>query len=217
MPGEPRGSIDLPSATILLPLLILPVVLPPMTHPWSGALCAALAAGALALMAWRPETAAEARVLLLFVPFAAVSILAATCRARALDQGAALAVLLIAALVARLTVREERVRSLSLTLIALGCGVSVLALVQRTITYPHLAAALRALDPADPTGALVRLEAGRPSGPFILPAALGGFIALTLPVTIVLTVRARPSPSRIAGAVAVMLQIVARSMPRAVR
>jgi len=58
------------------------------------------------------------------------------------------------------------------------------ALWQSVIAYPRMAADLRAIDPADPSGILVRLESGRATGPFLLPAALGGFLALALPAAL---------------------------------
>jgi putative inorganic carbon (HCO3(-)) transporter len=197
-------------------LLVLPVVLNPLTEPRSRAACFLLVAGAVVLWAFRPmgRTPAATLWILLFAPFAVASVAAASCRTRGIDQAAVGAALLIAGFLGRAQADGGRARPIMLTLAAGGCAASLYALLQHYVTYPHLAAALRATDPADPTGLLVRLEAGRPSGPFILPAALGGFLALAIPVTLAMTAGADRKPLRVIGGVAVGLQIYALALSR---
>ncbi|MFQ5843584.1 MAG: O-antigen ligase family protein, partial [Planctomycetota bacterium] len=200
-------------------LLVLPAVLPPEIHPWSAAACHALAAGAAFLLAGRSGGTASSMGsswVLLFLPFAAASVLAAACRARAVDQAAAAAVLVLAGFLGRAQAGGVPIRRLTSILAALGSGAALLALTQHFITYPRLAAALRALDPADPTGALIRLEAGRPSGPFILPTALGGFLAMTLPASLVRAFGARTGATRAVAALAALLQILALGLSRSI-
>lgn len=185
-------------------LLALAVLWPPEIHPWAQAACQALLAALILAAAWRPPR--------LFPPVpgwfallalcAAAPVLAAACGARALDEAAYAVCLVAAGLAGRSVAAAPRGPAvLGLVLAALAVAVSAHAAAQRFVTYPALAAALRAADPADPGGVLVRLEAGRPSGPFVLPAALGGFVALALPWLALRAARGRgPGPRLAAGA-----------------
>jgi putative inorganic carbon (HCO3(-)) transporter len=197
-------------------LLILPVILNPMTAPRSWAASFLLAAMSLVLLASRPTKGLPAALLwiLLFTPLAAASVAAASCRSRGIDQAAFAVALLIAGFLGRGLTDGGGARRIMLVLTAGGSAASLHALLQRYVTYPSLAAALRASDPADPTGVLVRLEAGRPSGPFILPAALGGFLALAIPAALAWTAGADRKHLRVIGGMAVGLQIYALALSR---
>jgi O-antigen ligase len=106
-------------------------------------------------------------------------------RARVLDEAAALVGFAAFVSLGRRLSRDRRAAVLLPQALALAGGLAAAqAIAQHHWAYPEQAAALRAGgDPAaDPF--LVRLEAGRPAGPFSLPAALAGFLALTIPATL---------------------------------
>jgi O-antigen ligase len=205
-----RGSVVrlLPLGSSAL-LLVLAATAPPESHPWSLAVCEALAAAAIVLLLFEGE--ARHRLppgwVLLLLPLAAGSVLLASGGAKALDE-AALAVVVIAAgcVGRRLAADVEGPRTLIAALAVLGCGAALLAALQHTVTYPIQAEAVRAAASGDPTGLLVRLEAGRPSGPFALPAALGGFLALSLPSLLVWTAKSGSRAARGLAAAALILQ-----------
>jgi len=149
-------------------------------------------------------------VALLLLPPAAAAVLAAPGRARALDEAALFAGLILFALVGYRAAGDPRAPGLLAAVLAvLGTAAAALALVQAAWIYPAAAATLRAAGtPADRfvDAALVRLEAGRPSGPFILPAALAGFLAMTLPATLFWIRRGLRRGVRPAAATALALQ-----------
>ncbi len=218
MPADRAATRRIEPALLLLAVSvpILPVLMNPLLSPYSMLLVPAVASAALILAAWNgaPRPGAVAFWLLPFAPLAVASLGSASCRARAHDEAAAAALLVVGGCLGGLLARHGRSGWLTLSLIALGCGASLHAVLQRHVTYPTLAAALRAADPADPTGFLVRLEAGRPSGPFLLPAALGGFLAMAIPVTLAWTAGAGRSRLRIAGLAAAGLEIYALLLTR---
>jgi O-antigen ligase len=190
-------------------LLVLAATFPPESHPWSLAACEAIAAATILHLVFGgdgPHRPPPGWTFFL-LPLGAVSLLAAAGGAKALDE-AALAVLVIAAgCLGRRLADDPRVsRVLIAALALLGCAAALLAALQHTVTYPTQAEALRAAAPVDPTGILVRLEAGRPSGPFTLPAALGGFLALSLPSLLVCTARSARPAWRAMAAAAMILQ-----------
>ena len=186
---RPPLRLAVPAAAFLL--LALCVGLPPEVHPWSRAACQILAAVAsLALSPWalgrRPAPPGSGWLLPL-LPLALASLLLAGCRARAVDAAAdALMLLLAGALGAALAQDERALRAIGALLIAAACAVSSQAVLQRHVTYPAQAAAVRAAGGPLAHDIAGRLEEGRPSGPFTLPAALGGFLALALPQVLVL-------------------------------
>jgi O-Antigen ligase len=174
-------------ALLAAALLAGAALLPPEIHPVSAVLCTVLLGSAAIVLAVLP-TAGGVRPpawLPLLAPIGLAAILACSCRARAVDQTAALLLLVLAALLGGRAGRTaEGRRTLALTFVTLGCAAAILALLQRFVTYPALDRALRAAASEGAGAALVRLQAGRPTGPFSLPAALGGFLAITLPITL---------------------------------
>jgi O-antigen ligase len=194
-------------------LLTIAVLLPPEVHPWSRPVCYALAAASFALVVLgggRQDHPPVPAWLLLLLPFAAASILAASCRSRAIDEGMDLLLLFLSGLMGRSLAEDERHgRNLGTVVVILAAVVALQAIVQHHVTYPGQAGLLRAVDPADPTGLLVRLEAGRPSGPFTLPAALGGFLALSIPCTVAGLVFAARPVGRAFAALGLALQVYA--------
>lgn len=168
-------------------LAVLGTVAPPEIHPRSLALQEALLAAVALLLVFHPAGGKGLGPVgdgLLFVPLATAAVLHAACRARALDEASLCAALLIAGLLGAAASSDARCRrSLLATIIILATGAALLATLQHQWIYPQQAARLRATDPVSADALLVRLEAGRPAGPFILPTTLAGFLALALPAT----------------------------------
>ena len=218
MPDEraAAGRTGIALSVLALLLLILPVLYNPLIVPSSLAACQAIAAIALVLLVYRPGAGRSGfgPWILPLVPLGLASFLAASGRARAQDEVAIILVLVIAALLGRVLVVQGGTSRLIVALIALGCGVSLLAVLQHHVTYPGLAAWLRSVSPADASLALVRLEAGRPSGPLILPAALGGFLALGLPATLVRAFNSKGAARRVLLILAIILQVYALGLTR---
>jgi O-antigen ligase/polysaccharide polymerase Wzy-like membrane protein len=167
-------------------LLAAAVLRPPETYAWSGAVCAMLLAAA-GWLAWR---AAEGAPLLPawtagLLPLAVATLLLSSCRARAFDEAGLASTLLLAAILGRAIASDRRGREIvARVLVALGCIAAVLAVLQAKVTYrEELRTLLEAPGTVSPY-VLARLRDGRPAGPFTLPAALGGFFALTLPLTL---------------------------------
>lgn len=204
-------------AAVVLP--VLAVVRPPETVPWSRAACHLVALLALLVALLQDEG------LLSFtpcwpaglLPFATASVLVAACRSRAADELADLLLLVLAGFLGWLLARRAAGGPLlGLVIIALGAGVAIDAIVQHHIIYPSAAAALRAA-PGFPSAAVLGiLEAGRPSGPFILPAALGGFLALSLPISLAMAGAATTGARRAAALIAVLVQMYALSLTRSI-
>jgi len=169
-------------------LLALAVLRPPETYAWSGAACSVLlaAAGCLAWLrsADLPLLPAWTAGLL---PLTLVAVTAASCRARAFDEAGVALTLILAAILGRALAQDTSGRdTVAGILVALGSIAAVLAVLQHHVSYPELLRGLMtAADPVSPY-VIARLQGGRPSGPFTLPAALGGFFALTLPLTLLL-------------------------------
>jgi O-antigen ligase len=209
VPDPPGAGVRLflPASAALL--LAVAAALPPETNPWSLAACEAIAAAAILFLVFgrnRSPRLPPAWALIL-LPLAALSILTAPGRARALDEAALAIVVVLAGSLGRGLADDRRGPKLLLaTLAALGCAAALQAALQHAVTYPIQAEAVRAVDAADPTGLLVRLEAKRPSGPFTLPAALGGFLALSLPSLLVWAVRSARPAGRAVAAAALLLQ-----------
>lgn len=197
------------SLTIAAGMIALPVLIPPEIHPWSLVLCGVLAAAALGLLAVSAPAPGRRFVtsLLILSPLAVTAILLAPARARALDQAAAFAILLVAGVMGVRLVREARAITLvSVTLVLLGTVAGVQALLQHHVLYPQQLEILRSAAQPESAGLMLRLAAGRPAGPFILPAVLGTFLAMSLPPGVVLMVRARSGPARLGLLAALSLQ-----------
>jgi O-antigen ligase len=169
---------------LALALLGVSVILPPEIEPAGRIAAGVLAAAAIAIGAFR--TRIVPRPWWLLLPPAIAAIVAADGgRARVVDEAAALVGFAAIVCLGRRLARDRRAALLLPQMLALAGGLAAAqAIAQHHWAYPQQAAALRAAaDPAaDPY--LVRLEAGRPSGPFSLPAALAGFLALTIPSTL---------------------------------
>jgi len=170
-------------------LLAVAVLLPPEIHP-AGRLAAHLLGAATALaLAWGgwplSPRARWCGLLLLPLPVASL-LLASGGRARGLEEAAAFAAFGLAVLLGRrVAARGEPGRiPFPAVLAVLGTLAAAQAILQHHWAYPRAAAELRAAGPAEAEAYLGRLEQGRPAGPFSLPAALGGFLALALPMTL---------------------------------
>ena len=179
-----RTHILMPALAVAL--LVPAVLRPPETYAWSGAVCAILLAAA-GWLAWcsadgGPPLPAWTAGLL---PLAFASLLLSSCRARAFDEAGLVATVVLAAILGQAIASDRRGREVVAgVLVALGCIAAVLAVLQAHITYrQELQSLLEGTAPVSPY-VLARLRDGRPAGPFTLPAALGGFFALTLPLTL---------------------------------
>lgn len=221
MPAEPgrTGRIPLLLAAVCCGLLALAVLLPPEIDPLARAACKVLLAVGACLLA--AEAGDRPRLLPAWIggllPFAVVSIAAAACRAHALDEASDAGALILATLAGRRLASEPRVREALIgLLVALACVAALRATVQHHMIYPIEARALRAGSGGDAAPILARLEAGRPSGPFTLPAALGGFLAMTLPLTLALTRRRRGAAARAGIVLAALLQGYALFLTRSI-
>ncbi|MBI1949743.1 MAG: O-antigen ligase family protein [Acidobacteria bacterium] len=213
------GRIPLLLAAVCCALLTLAVLLPPEIDPLTRAACKVLLAGGACLLA--AEAGEHTRFLPAWtwslLPFAAVSIAAAPGRAGALDEASDACALVLAALAGRRLASESRVREVMIALIVtLACVAALRAVVQHHWIYPMEVRALRAGGGGDTALILARLEAGRPSGPFTLPAALGGFLAMTLPLTLALMKRAPGGAARSGILLASLVQGYALFLARSI-
>jgi len=197
-------------------LAIVAVILPPEIEPWSRAACQVIgAAAALAALSLPGGASLVPAWSLSFLPFAAASVLSAACRQMALDEAADAALLVAAGLLGRRVGGDERGRgSVATVFVALGAAAAVQAALQHHVLYPARAAELAAQGPAAPAAILGVLRAGRPSGPFILPAALGGFLALVIPLSLSSALRAPSGLARAAALAAAFLEIYALALTR---
>jgi O-antigen ligase len=192
----------------------------PETFPAGRLVLALLAASAALVVVARPGARPDgiSGAALLLLPPAVAAIAAAPGRARALDEAALFAALVLFALVGWMAADDPRVaRSVTAVLAAVGTAASLLALAQAFWIYPATAAGMRAAGaPIDgfADAMLVRLEAGRPSGPFILPAALAGFLAMSLVATLRFVRRDRARGVRAAAAAALAAQVAALMLTR---
>ena len=221
MPPETgqAGRVPLLIAALGCALLALAVLLPPEIDPLAAAACKVILAGCACLLALeaRQRTVFLPAWTWCLLPFALVSIAAAACGARALDEVSDAAALVLAVLIGRRVASEPKAREAFIgLLVTLACVAALRAALQHHWIYPMEARALRAGAAEDSAMVLARLEAGRPSGPFTLPAALGGFLAMTLPLTLALVRRAREAPARLLMVTAVLLQGYALFLTRSV-
>ena len=198
-------------------LLAIAVLQPPEVHAWSRAACKVALAAAACLLLSRGADAPRLlpRWFWGLLPFAAAAVLSAACLSHAIDEASDALALILAAVVGRRIAADARAQAvLTQLLVALACVVALWAFVQRYLTYPIEAEALRGGRAEGSAFVLARLELGRPSGPFTLPAALGGFLALTLPLTLTLATMERRLAPRAALALAFLLQIGALALTR---
>lgn len=212
--GDRASSLAL---ALALPSLTLLVLRPPELAPAGRLAFGLLAATGALLFAWRPVFcgAGSGRAAALLLPLMVATLLAAPCRARALDEAAQLGAVILIGLLGFTAAREKRSWGLvPLILVALASAVALQAVVQAHWLYPRQAAVLRAAGDPAADNAIVRLEAGRPAGPFLLPSSLAGFLALALPATILLVRRASWRRGRLFGIAAALLQVYALALTR---
>jgi hypothetical protein len=211
---SPFGSQRNPARWIPLVVLPLLALLPPETRGESMAATALLIA-VLSLCAWRAgawtgEQLAVVIAAVLVIPSARFALApGAAVLPSALVLVAAGAGLSVAALnrSGAVGVRDRFDLAAGEILGGAGALVSVHAIYQ-LLWGMQRQAALVANDAAlpDREALLVRLEQGRAFAAFSTPAALGGFVALAIPVTAVLAVRTRGG-QRLVWAAALMLQL----------
>jgi O-antigen ligase len=177
------------------PLLVLAAalcaaaaLLPPEIHPAGRVVVHLIAAAAALALGFARDGAPpllRRAALLLLPPAIAAFALASGGRARGLDEVFAFAAFVLAVLLGRrLAAQPDGSPGVAVLLALLGLAVSIQAILQHHWAYPQAAAALRSAADPGADSFLVRLEAGRPAGPFSLPAALAGFLALSLPMTL---------------------------------
>lgn len=195
---------------ILLPCsLILALALaPPETRGESAAGCAGLIAILAALGAWSRPAPALNRVLLASAALAWPMIVLSASPGKAIDALSVWALALAAGFGAsRLHAPGNGDRWISGTLAVAGALAGLHGLFQRVWSLPRIAAELsQRHDIAYRQEILDRVLDGRAFGPFSTPAALGGFLALVLPVTAMLAWRAR-GRARILPLLAVLLEV----------
>lgn len=205
----PPALVPFPSRLALASLLPILGLLPPETRGEALAGAAALAA-VLAVLRW-PAAAVRGRglaAIVIGVALAALSARAGLAPAAAVEP-VGLAVLAAAVGLAASTFVADRPFVLSGVGIAAAVGSAAAAhgVYQKLWGLERLAEILVS-DPLLPDRAAVlrKLEAGRAFAGFATPAALGGFLALTLPLAIGLAAGSR-GPRRAAWIVAAALQI----------
>lgn len=189
-----------PSLIVAAAMLAAPVLFPPEIYPWSLLVCVVLAVSALALITLTPDkrNGGYFNGAVILAPLAVVAILLAPGRARALDEAALFVLLIVAGLLGARLAREPRtVDVVSMTLILVGTLCAVQAILQHYLFYPQQLELLHAGANPDSGSLMVRLAAGRPSGPFILPAVLGTFLAISAPPCVALLLRSRRGAVRI--------------------
>jgi len=198
----------------VLPLLaavlcVVASLLPPEIHPAGRAVVHGLAAASALALAWGAASfpPRAQRAALLYLPLALAALLFVPGgRARGLDEAVAFTGFGLAVLLGRRAASVPPRRLIPCVIAALGTLVAAQAVLQHHWAYPRAAAELRAADAAGAEAYLVRLDQGRPAGPFSLPAALGGFLALSLPMTLAVRRAAGGAALRWGASVALLLQ-----------
>jgi O-antigen ligase len=216
----PDGAASKVRIAAACALLIASVAWPPEIHPWSRAFCHGIAA-ALGLTLLSPGAffrAPRLRWSVVLLPLAFASILSAACRSRAVDEGLDAGLLIVAGLLGRrLGADAGARRGIAIVLTVLGTAVSAHAILQHFVTYPRWAESLAAAGTGTSPDLIVFLKEGRPAGPFSLPSALGGFLALCLPQALALTLApARRRAGRLAALAAGVLEIAALVLSRSI-
>jgi O-antigen ligase len=200
-------------------VLVIAVVRPPEVWPVAAAVVEMLGAAALVLLALRPGAlpADARRAALLLLPLAAAAVWLAANRARAFDEAALVGqFILFVALGCAVAAEPWTRRAIPALLLGLGVLAAAQAIAQHHWAWPRVAAELRAAGPPADAGAdamLVRLESGRPSGPFVLPTALAGFLAITIPASL-LTALEGGIAARAVAAAALVAQCYALFLTR---
>ena len=169
---------------------VIAVLRPPEVWPAAAVLVEILAAAACVLLALRPAAlpADARRAALLLLPLAAAAVGLAANAARAIDEAALIGQFAVFVALGCAVGADARARrAIPALLLGLGTIAAAQAIAQHHWAWPQVAAELRAAGPPADAGAdamLVRLESGRPSGPFVLPTALAGFLAITIPASL---------------------------------
>jgi O-antigen ligase len=170
-----------PALALALAVLGVSLFIPPEIEPAGRIAAGLLAAAAIVLARRRPVGA----FWFLLPPAVAAIVLADGGRARVLDEAAACAAFAAIVCLGRRLGDDPRAAAILPWALAIaGAIAAVQAIAQHHWAYPMQAAVLRAAGDPDAGPYLVRLEAGRPSGPFSLPTALAGFLGLTVPITV---------------------------------
>ena len=176
----------LPARSLLLCSLVgTAVIVPPEMHPIGLALCcgAALLLGLILPRRTRAEGTTCAGL-----EIAAAAWLLILLRISPDRHASGMLVLfLLLATVAFRAGREETSSAegaspLHDTILLLGCVVSLWGLYQAAVGLPGAARALRAMGRPELDAMVLRAESGRAFGPFPLPADLGIFLAMALPL-----------------------------------
>jgi len=201
-PTPARGRL------LLTALIFVLAVLPPETRGESMAGCAALIVLLVGASLGSRGPGRGRPFLLLSVALCLPVVWAAQAPGSALEP---LATFLLAAAaglaVASLAGRGELGRTAALTLAAAGSWVAIHGIYQKLWGLERLAAEVVATpDLPDRQELLVRLGQGRAFAFFSTPAAMGGFLALAMPVTIGLALASRPGRGRVLIWIAVLLQ-----------
>jgi O-antigen ligase len=216
-PRDPARTTLLLGA-LAIALLVLSALRPPEMYPWGIAGCRLLLVAATCLM-WRGSMSRPLlpRFMDGLLPLALAAMALASCRARALDEAFEATTLVLAAILGIAVAHDRRVLSVMAgLLVVLGSIAALLAILQHHVTYKEELEGLLS-GPGSPSPYVIaRLRDGRPSGLFSLPAALGGFLALTLPLTLWHARSTADRWQRAATLAATVLQLYALLLTRSV-
>lgn len=205
---DPIGEERNPARWVVLVLLALLALLPPETRGESLAAAAALVA-VLAACAWRAGSRSREQLLLVVAAALAIPLIRFALAPGAAVWPIALAGIAAGAGISVAALRRPRAlgEPIGRVLAVAGGLVSLHALYQRLWGLERLAERVAA-EPGlpDREAMLIRLTQGRAFAAFSTPAAMGGFLALALPVTVVLVARAR-GPWRLIWCAALLLQL----------
>ncbi len=190
----PDGSENLAARFLTLSTLTILLLLPPETRGESMVACATLIALAC-LVVWRPDDSMRTGQTLLLFGLG----LAVVFGRAAAAPGAAVEPVVVATLAVAAGLTSSRgagvpglARQAAILFAGLGGAVSMLAVYHRVWGMEQLARTLSSQPLfADRQAVLARLEQGRSFEPFATPAALGGFFAFCICVTVGLALSVR--------------------------
>ena len=175
----------LPARSLLLCSLVgTAVLVPPEMHPTGLAVCCALVFLLGLVLLW--QTRAAGATAGLEIAAAAWLLILLRISPDRHASGMLLLFLLLATAAFRAGREEassnEVASPLLDTILLLGCVVSLWGLYQVAVGLPGAARALRAMGQPELDAMVLRAESGRAFGPFPLPADLGIFLAMALPL-----------------------------------
>ncbi|HEU5179326.1 MAG TPA: O-antigen ligase family protein [Candidatus Polarisedimenticolia bacterium] len=193
----------LPARSLLLCSLVgTAVILPPEMHPIGLALCCFLALVLGLVLLCRMRSAAAFGGLEIAAAVWLLTLLRVSTDRHA--SGMLLLFILLAATAFKAGREEASSKtgadSLSDTIILLGGVVSLWGLYQVAIGLPGAARSLRAMGQPELDAMVLRAESGRAFGPFPLPADLGIYLAMALPLAFRKLLAEKGRLSRAAGA-----------------